>query len=265
MNLESYRKQWIRYHRRYERRAYLILRRAVIKTVSGIDLSDATDNNYASLIEQGIRSSNDIRKAYIEIYTTIGLLHGKRVLKDIQRQEKNAFTDSFEREVAKFLVNFGGERIRTVSRSLSDFIISEIAKGQQQGTGISQIVTNILKRRSFYRWQLLRIARTETTAAANYASDAASSSTGIVLEKVWVSAQDPRTRVVPEDNFDHLHMNGVRVDDGQPFQVPTKIGGIEFMRFPGDPNGSAGDVINCRCAMVKVPKRDRNGKIIRKF
>jgi len=265
MNLESYRKQWLRYHRRYERTSYFILRRAFIKTVQSIDLSDATQENYERLIKQGVISSNAIEMAYIDLYNTIGLLHGKRVLKDIERQEKSLFTDNFQREVAKFLTNFGGQRIVTVSKSLADWLISEIAKGQQEGVSISQTVTNILKKRSFYRWQLLRIARTESTAASNYASDAASSSTGIVLQKVWVSAQDPRTRIVPEDAFDHFHMNNKRVDDGQPFQVPTKRGGIEFMRFPGDPNGSAGDVINCRCAMVKVPKRDSNGNIVRKF
>tara|TARA_R110000782_G_scaffold270275_1_gene370194 strand:- start:59 stop:856 length:798 start_codon:yes stop_codon:yes gene_type:complete len=265
MNLESYRKQWIRYHRRYERTAYSILRRAVVKTVKSIDLSDANEDNYERLVKQGVLSSDAILNAYIELYNTIGLLHGKRVLKDIRIEEKGLFEDDFFRQIAKFINNFGGQRIKGVSDTLADFIISEIARGQSEGVGVSQIVTNILKKRSFYRWQLLRIARTETTAAANYASDSASSSTGLVLEKVWVSAQDSRTRVVPEDSFDHLHMNGKRVDDGKMFEVATKRGGVELMQFPGDPRGSAGDVINCRCAMVKVPKRDANGRVIRKF
>lgn len=266
MNLESYRRQWIRYHRRYERIAYLILRRAFIKTIAEIDLSNATEDNYEALIKQGVQTNSvTIQRAYIQLYETVGLMHGKRVIKDIERQAKNLFTDTFQREVIQFLANYGGNRIRTVSNTLAEFIIRELSIANLDGISISQAVTNILKKRSFYRWQLLRIARTETTAAANYASDAASSTTGIVLQKVWVSAEDSRTRVIPEDEYDHLHMNGKRVDDGQPFFVRVRGGGVEPMRFPGDPSGSSENVINCRCAMVKVPKRDSNGNIIRRF
>lgn len=266
MNLESHRRQWLRYHRRYERRAYLILRRAFIKAVRDIDLTDATQYNYQNTIKNGIaRNQKVIQAAYVELYTNIGLTHGRRVLKAIEKETKSLFSDTFEREVMRFLFNYGGNRIVSVSQQLADFIIEQIAIEQPKGQSISQIVTNILKKRSFYRWQLLRIARTETTAAAGYASDSASSTSGIVLEKVWVSATDSRTRVIPEDQYDHLNLNGVRVDDGQPFKVAVRNGGFELLRFPGDPSASAGNTINCRCSVVKVPKRDANGNIMRRF
>lgn len=264
MTLEQYRRQWARYHRIYERRSYFILRRAFIKSISDIDLSTANESNYDTILKNGF-TQQAIQDAYVELYTTIGLQHGRRVLRDIERESKSLFSDTFERDVIRFIVEFGGRRITTVSNTFLDFILHEIAISSFEGTSISQVVTNILKRRNLYRWQLLRIARTETTAAAGYASDTASSTTGLVLEKLWVSARDPRTRITPEDEFDHFNLNGMRVDDGEPFEVDRKSGGTEFLRFPGDPMGSAGNTINCRCSVVKIPKRDSNGNIIRRF
>lgn len=264
MTQDAYRRQWLRYHRIYERRAYYLLRRSFIKAVKDINLSLATPNNYEQIIREGFNYKT-IQGAYFDLYETIGLLHGKRVLKDIENQTKNLFTDTFRSKVIEFLLSYGGDRIRTISITYLDWIIAEIGSGNLEGNSISQIVTSILKKRSFYRWQLLRIARTETTASAGYASDIASSTTGLVLEKVWISAQDNRTRRIPKDKYDHLNMNGKRVDDGQLFEVPIKTGGFEYLRFPGDPSARAGNVINCRCAMVKVAKRDENGKIIRRF
>jgi hypothetical protein len=58
-------------------------------------------------------------------------------------------------------------------------------------------------------------------------------------------------------------MNGAKVGEKEFFKVPFN-GGIEKVLFPGDPkNGSAGNVINCRCNAALVAKRDKNGRIMR--
>jgi hypothetical protein len=33
--------------------------------------------------------------------------------------------------------------------------------------------------------------------------------------------------------------------------------------FPGDPKGSAGNVVNCRCSVAQVVRRDKDGNIMR--
>lgn len=264
MTINEYRKQWLRWHGIYERKAYNILRKGMRKSLAYINVDELTNENYVTNIRTAL-DNDELTKAYTELYLTIGLQHGRRVLKDIERQTKDIFSDKFRLKVAEFIFRFAGTRIKTVNETLADYILDEIAKGRLSDRSIANIVTDIIKTRSFYRYQLLRIARTETTAAAGYASDVASSESGIVLEKVWISAQDSRTRVVPEDSYDHYHMNMVRVPDGQPFKVRNKNGGVELLQFPADPNGSAGNVINCRCSMLKVGKRDANGKIIYRF
>jgi uncharacterized protein with gpF-like domain len=90
------------------------------------------------------------------------------------------------------------------------------------------------------------IARTETHIAANVGSDAAASATGLQLEKEWCATEDARTRP------DHAEADAQRVDKNMDFIV-----GGERLSFPGDPKGSARQVINCRCVVLwhpKVPK-----------
>ena len=54
--------------------------------------------------------------------------------------------------------------------------------------------------------------------------------------------------------FDHLVMNGVKVDANKPFFV-----GGEEMQYPGDPSGMSGNIINCRCKVVYTIKEDADG------
>lgn len=83
------------------------------------------------------------------------------------------------------------------------------------------------------------IARTETIGAANGAGfDAAGAVhlSGVELEKTWLATNDEVTRP------DHADADGQTVPYDQPFDV----GGEELM-YPGDDNGSAEQVCNCRC------------------
>lgn len=86
------------------------------------------------------------------------------------------------------------------------------------------------------------IARTEVTRAMNAGVQGASAEmsrvTGRVLSKVWRAHNDDRTRT------DHRNVDG----QVRPFYMPFQVGAWPMM-FPGDPNGPADEVINCRCDM----------------
>jgi hypothetical protein len=82
----------------------------------------------------------------------------------------------------------------------------------------------------------------------------------VVMDKVWISAQDNRTRRLPRDNYDHLHMKGKQVPYDGVFIVPSTQS-IDLMSYPGDSAGSAGNVIQCRCTVAFVPKRDASGNL----
>ena len=147
------------------------------------------------------------------------------------------------------------------------FIRTIVANGLEEGKSISEIATEmqrIIKSRNFYRWQSLRIARTETTTAANYAASVASNVSGVIIDKVWISALDARTRRPPESVFDHYSMNQKIVPLAEPFDVSG-----EKLMFPGAPTTptgaetSAQNVINCRCTVARIVRRDKEGNIIR--
>lgn len=100
-----------------------------------------------------------------------------------------------------------------------------------------------------YRTEM--IARTETIRASNVGSHELFKSWG-VKRKEWLSTRDDRTRTLDAgDEFDHLAMDGVVVDIDAPFIVPGKNGDEELM-YPGDPNGSPANFINCRCTEIPV-------------
>jgi len=89
------------------------------------------------------------------------------------------------------------------------------------------------------------IARTESHAAANAGSYESALESDVVKEKEWISAEDERTRDGSDSEFDHTNVANVPMDE------PFIVSGEELM-FPGDPNGSAGNVINCRCTIGYV-------------
>lgn len=91
------------------------------------------------------------------------------------------------------------------------------------------------------------IARTETIRSSNAGTQGLFKDWG-VKKKEWLSTKDDRTRTYEKgDEFDHLEADGQVVGIDEPFVV----GGEELM-YPGDPAGSEGNVINCRCTELPV-------------
>lgn len=92
------------------------------------------------------------------------------------------------------------------------------------------------------------IARTETGASVNMGQMATYKATGIE-QKEWIATLDDRTR------DSHIAMDGQIADIDMTFEVPNDVdGGTDAMLYPSDPNGSAGNVCNCRCSIAPVVK-----------
>lgn len=85
------------------------------------------------------------------------------------------------------------------------------------------------------------ISRTLLTAAANGGKLEGWKQSGLVKKKRWRAANNNRTRK------DHREANGQTVDIDKPFRV-----GGEKLMYPGDPAGSAKQIVKCRCTMQAV-------------
>jgi hypothetical protein len=268
MTEKQYRRQWLRWHSVYEKIVYKELLESFRKSANSIPFDFLTVDNYKVLTNVAIKEEPMI-SMYYDFYKKVGTIHGKRLGKQFNKDIKEftiaSFLSIFEKELLGFLYGQSLSRITSVRQGLVLYLQEFIAKGVADNKTIIEIrndITKLINQKNFYRWQALRIARTETTAAANYASTLVSKTSGVDTDKVWISAGDSRTRRLPKDQFSHAAMNLVKVPSDQPFKVPSKFGSQNMM-YPGDPKGSAGNVINCRCSSAIVPRRDKDGRLIR--
>lgn len=93
----------------------------------------------------------------------------------------------------------------------------------------------------FTMQRAVRISRTMSTAAANGGKLEGWKQSDVVTSKKWRAANQQRTRL------DHKKANGQVV----PLDEPFIVGGEKLM-YPGDPNGSAKQIVHCRCSMQAV-------------
>jgi len=148
--------------------------------------------------------------------------------------------------------------VNGITSTTKETIRKVLIQGMQEGWNIMQMMKEIEKSGiNIYRAEL--IARTETTRAANQGAMLGAISTGLQTMKEWIAITDDRTRRIPRNDYDHLHMDGKTTPIDQPFTVPG-LRSIDIMEYPGDPNGSAGNVCNCRCTVGFEVVRDATGK-----
>ena len=251
---------WQKQHKIYERKAYRIIQKHISSIIKRLP-KNASLYTYEAEVDVAIMRE-DILKMYRELYQTIGIDYGNKINKTLEKTKKAnvLFNNELLKEILLFLSIEGGERITSVRDTLVADVIKSIQKSLgENGTVIdlrNAIQAIIEKNQTFYKWQSLRIARTETTTSSNFAAIKTAQQSDLVLDKVWISVQDNRTRITPYDHFD---MN----DQKQELDKPFFVGG-ENIQYPGDANASAGNVINCRCTIAFVPKRDADGMLILK-
>ena len=134
-------------------------------------------------------------------------------------------------------------RITEVTETTREQIVRAVRKGYQDGLGqrdIAKMIEPLLPQLAAYRADT--IARTETHGAANYGSQEAAKATGVPMKKEWLSAADDRTR---DTHREAGRQPAIGMDEK--FQV-----GDSELLYPGDPAGSAEEVINCRCSLGYV-------------
>lgn len=155
--------------------------------------------------------------------------------------------------------------VHGITDSIKEDILYYVQQGQINGWAYDKTAKEIQdKVGSAYRSQ--RIVRTESVKASNMGGIEGARRTGLLMDKVWINAKDKRVRGNPQapiSQFDHWDIGGVTIPLNQPFLLGSRTGASDSMQFPGDPNGNPGDIINCRCTLGFIPKRDENGVPIR--
>ena len=175
---------------------------------------------------------------------------GDRILERVNKsgrfEKKDATSDYFESAIQSYIKVWALDAAKDISLTTAKQIRNLILQGVDEGLGvdaIGRLITDRIPIMSTLRANT--IARTETHTASAFGAQMAAEATELPLRKEWVSTNDDRTR---EEGWDHVGMDGVIVGLHDKFEVTNNdTGETEELEFPGDPSGSAGNIINCRC------------------
>lgn len=138
------------------------------------------------------------------------------------------------------------QRIRRIDETTREMIVNAVQKGRDEGLGQDAIARRIREAvPAIARSRSGVIARTETHSAANFGGLESAKTTGLDIRKEWLASDGERTR------FSHAAVDGQIRAENQPFNFPASDdGGSYSLMYPGDPNGPAHGVINCRCTLA---------------
>ena len=258
-------KDYILAHSLYERKVYRILIkefRAISKRLNYKDLNEST----AAIMVRMAVDKEALTKALMKCYILVGDYFGREQLKEFQKYEKTQkritrntyplFSKGWQAWVIDYLRKVGGSKIVTLTDTFISAVVLEIIKAQSEITTLEELAEIIEKKvnnPNFYRWQAMRIARTETSMMVNASQYISTDYTSIVIDKVWhhYSSQNERPS--------HVDMEGKRIGKLEAFEVDG-----ERMLYPTDSSlgATARNIIQCRCRALYEPRKDANGLFV---
>lgn len=199
--------------------------------------------------------NDDLIPVIRQIYSKAGLRGAVTAYSEL-RQDINqkfrgfGFNEEWTQQVIDYLrMYILNKAVIPITDTSRKFILLTIEHGLKEGWGIEQMVSRI-KDDEILEARARTIARTETIRAANVGHTIGAKAFPYEVIKSWSAANDHRTR------HSHRLVNGQVIEEDQKFS--------NGLLFPGDPEGPANEVINCRCRVIYKAKRDKNGRIIKR-
>ena len=204
--------------------------------------------------------SKPIEDVFVKIYREVGDRFARNTfagLKNMPYSEMKqpAWMDVLENQYA---LRLAFTQIRGINDTTKKIIALIIMQGFEEGKSIQEISEEIQLMGGQLFTRAERIARTTIIGASNAGSLEGAKSTGLNIKKQWLATPDSRTRGTnPEDKWNHRQFldNPLIVDVNEPFVVQGIVKGqpqIDRIQFPGDPTGSPGNIINCRCTQIYI-------------
>lgn len=202
---------------------------------------------------------SDLMELYKEMYVDIGLRFARWYYRNIEKYIKKGLGDSeiWAEAFRIYGANIAARRVTSVSGTAKSVLIRNAnalySDPEFQSLGYKEQGRLLRKKFSgLNKYQAERIVRTESTAAADYATDQSARSLfpGEELVKEWMAALDERTRTA------HANADGQIVSANKYFTV-----GGERMYGPGDTSASAKNTINCRCHAPRYPRENSDNQI----
>jgi hypothetical protein len=190
-----------------------------------------------------------IASMYEDAYATMAARTDKQIasaVKGYRPTERKDIAQSplFASALRAFIKAWTARKVVQINRTTEQQIAAEVQRSIEQGRDLTETaaaIAGIGRRLAGYRSEV--IARTEIHSACMAGSLEAAKQSQVVRMKEWIPANDSRTRDGDNSDFDHQNVESVPI--GEKFDVSG-----EMLDRPGDFAGSAGNVINCRCALT---------------
>lgn len=147
---------------------------------------------------------------------------------------------AFEFMVRKWIEKNVAEKVVKIQNATKWRIKHILEKGKDEGLSYKEIAQKIrLLDEIESGSRALKIARTEDHGILDFVVDETMKDSGVIETKDWFAALDERTRPA------HVEADGQKVEIDEEFFVDG-----EYLEYPGDPKGSAGNIIYCRCVVL---------------
>lgn len=234
---KAYEARWVKSYRAYARDLEERLIKA-LKDDKSMNVKKAVDDLYDSSKEVG--AIIDILKLFYDEVGFEAILDAIALLDD-----ESLDPDTIARIVADFYTPILEKTSMIIASTVKDRITNSLLEGLDAGEGIDDLAKRI---RDVADWmstaQAQSIAETETTKITNGAFQITYEQTNAPY-KEWVNLGDGRVRDSHQDQNISDNNGGLVIAMDSKFLV-----GGEYLKYPGDPAGSAENVIRCRCRII---------------
>lgn len=246
-----------RYEAKYQKAFYLLIRKQA-RRVSSYLAENGTEATLTSINVLIPRA--ETATLLRQLYTEVGVSWANIEYANIEEYTKGwtapvkikrfGFNAIWEGILNLFFSATGGEKITSIDDTTKKWLIDKIMAGRATEMGAEQIARSMVTDTEIPLMRARVISRTETVAAANFGGITAARQSKLKMNKRWVNAKDGRVRELHKD----ISQGGVG-GEVVPLEQPFSNG----LMHPGDPNGSAKQVIQCRCIASMRPVRDERG------
>lgn len=250
---KQFERQYIRKRDAIERKGITIYKRALSEQYKYVlDKLKYTDfRQWVNLVDAiPEKPVQDAFELFYPMNAPLATMTYTRLKKGKATDEEKQLNSIFSRKLTDIVRTVCGDKIRTITSTskekIKQIIRDVIDESETEGLGIPEMTSNIYKavganlRGNGYA-RAKAIAQTEVISASNQASEYAAKSTGYQYRKFWSTSGLPNIRpshIEAEQHSDAV--NGLLPDERFP----------NGLLYPGDPAGSAEEVINCRCTLM---------------
>lgn len=187
--------------------------------------------------------SQPLAEVYRRMLREIGAAESYRYRQMLLRRKEvePGWLDYFERFIFPVMWERTAKKVTRITSNTREILRGTIQNGINEGLGIDKIAREL---RDMVSTRARTIAQTEVIGASNQAAFAGAESAGIRYKKFWSTSglQNIRASHIQAE-ADSYATDGI--DPHAKFS--------NGLMHPGDPEGPAEEVVNCRCSLIVIP------------